>query len=390
MRDFETQRMKRCQGSPTVKLMNKGKEMKRNGEDVLLFTIGEPNFDSPEKVKQATIEAVNKNMTHYTPAAGTMDVRERIAKKLKEENGIDANPATDIIVTPSGKLAFFQAAMAFLEEGDEAMILEPTWMTYKDIIIMTGATCVAVPLSIEENFVVTREKLEAYVSERTKMILLCNPSNPTGHVMSKEEIDVVADFALDHDLLIVSDEIYERLVFDGRKNVSIGSLERVKDRTITLNGLSKSHAMMGFRFGYSVACASLTKSMMKMQESTVTTANSMSQYAAITAYDCNDYVEYMREEYEKRRDYLYKGLNSIPCITCPNPEGTFYMFFKADYKGMNGFELADYMLKEAKVLAVPGEVYGKGGENCIRFSFATTMDDIVEAVKRLQDIFTRP
>lgn len=389
MRDFESNRMKRCQGSPTVKLMNRGKEMKRRGEDVLLFTIGEPNFNCPDAVKQAAIEAIEKNMTRYTPAAGTMEVRERIARKLLEENGITVDPATDIIVTPSGKLAFFQAAMAFLDEGDDAMLLEPTWMTYNDIVRMTGANCVSVPLSIENNFVVTRELLEQYVTGKTKMLILCNPSNPTGHVMSKEEVEAVADFALAHDILVVSDEIYERLIFDGRRHYSIGTIERVKDRVITLNGLSKSHAMMGFRFGYSAAPAELTRAMMKMQESTVTTASSISQYAAITAYDCKDYVEYMRGEYQKRRDYLYEGLNAIPCVTCPKPEGTFYMFFKADYKGMNAFELADYMLKEAHILAVPGEVYGAGGEKCIRFSFAASLEDIQEAVRRLQRIFAK-
>lgn len=389
MRDFETRRIKQCQGSPTVKLMNKGKEMKRRGEDVLLFTIGEPNFDSPDEVKRASAEALDKNLTRYTPAAGTPEVRQRIAQKLFDENGIIADPATDIIVTPSCKLAFFQAAMAFLEEGDEAMVLEPVWMTYKDIILLTGAECVSVPLSIDDNFTVTRKMLEQYVSPKTKMLVICNPSNPTGHVMSAEEIDTVADFALEHDLLIVSDEVYERIVFEENRFISIGSIERVRDRVITLNGLSKSHAMMGFRFGYSVASAGLTKAMMKLQENTVTTACSISQYAAITAYDCDDYVKYMLDEYRKRRDYLYENLNSIPCISCHKPEGTFYMFFKADYKGMSSFELADYMLKEAKILAVPGDVYGSGGEKCIRFSFAASMDDIEEAVRRMKDIFCR-
>ena len=218
---------------------------------------------------------------------------------------------------------------------------------------------------------------------------MCNPCNPTGRVFSKEEIDAIADFACEHDILVVSDEIYERLVFDGRKHISIGSLPQMKDRVITLNGLSKSHAMMGWRLGYSVANAQLTKIMMKMQESTVTTSNSISQAAAVVAYDCNDYVQYMLEEYQKRRDYLYKGLNAIPCITCPEPEGTFYMFFRVDYKGMNSFELVEYMLQEAKILAVPGEVYGQGGDKCIRFSFATSMEDIVKAVERLQKIFAQ-
>lgn len=390
MRDFESKRIKNCQGSPTVRLMNQGKEMKRRGEDVLLFTIGEPNFNSPDEVKKACEEAMAKNLTRYTPSAGTMEARQRIAQKLKEENGITADPATDIIITPSCKLAFFHAAMAFLDEGDEAMLLEPVWMTYKEIIGITGAKCIPVPLSIGDNFTVTSEILEQYVSPRTKMIVLCNPSNPTGHIMSAAEIEAVADFALKHDLLIISDEVYERLVYEGSRHISIGSLEKVKDRVITLNGLSKSHAMMGFRFGYSVSSPVLTKAMLKMQDNTVTTASSISQYAAITAFDCEDYVQYMLTEYQKRRDYLYEQLNSIPCINCPKPEGTFYMFFHVDYKNMSSYEIADYMLKEAKILAVPGDVYGAGGDKCIRFSFAASLEDIEEAVKRMKDIFTRP
>lgn len=387
MRDFEAARMKRCTGSPTVKLMDKGKEMKRTGKDVLLFTIGEPNFDSPEAVKEAGIRAIQNNCTHYTPSAGTIEARERIARKLWEENGIKADPKTEIIITPSAKLAFYQAAMAFLDEGDDVLLLEPNWMTYKDIIIMAGANCISVPLSIDNNYVVTREMLEAKVTGNTKMLVMCSPNNPTGHVFSKEEIEMMADFVCDHDMLLVSDEIYERLMFDGRRNFSPASIEKARDRVITINGLSKSHAMMGWRVGYSVASVPLTRVMMKMQESTVTTSNSISQEALITAFDCNDYVEYMVSEYQKRRDYFYEGLNQIPCITCPKPDGAFYLFFKVDYKGMNSFELCDYMLEKAGILAVPGDVYGAGGEKCIRMSFATTMEEIVECVKRMKQIF---
>lgn len=367
--------------------MDKGKEMKRQGKDVLLFTIGEPNFNSPEEVKESGIKAIENNCTYYTPSAGTIEVRERIARKLLEENGIITNPKTDIIVTPSAKLAFFQAVMAFLDEGDDAMLLEPNWVSYKDIIVMSGAKCISVPLRIEDNFRITRDMLEAKVTEKSKMLVMCNPCNPTGRVFTKEEIELIADFVFDHDMLLVSDEIYEKLLFDGRKNYSPAAIEKVNDRVITINGLSKSHAMMGWRVGYSVANASLTQSMMKMQESTVSTSNSISQMAAITAFDCEDYVQYMVEEYQKRRDYLYEGLNAIKCITCLKPEGTFYMFFKVDYKGMNSFELSDYILEKANVLVVPGDVYGEGGEKCIRFSFATSMEDIKIALKRLQNIF---
>lgn len=387
MRDFETKIMKSCTGSPTVKLLSKGLEMKRQGLDVLILSGGEPDFNTPERIKAEGIKAIQNNMTHYTPAAGLMELREAISRKLLKENGIIADPKTQIIVTPSGKLALYQALVSFLEPGDEAMLLEPNWVSYKEIVKMTGATCVSVPLRHEDNFRITRDILESKLTDKSKMVIICNPCNPTGRVFAEEEIQTLADFVDEHDLLLVADEIYEKLVYDGHRHISVGAIEKVKDRVITQNGFSKGYAMTGWRLGYSVASASLTKVMMKMQESTVTTSAAMVQKAAVVAFDCEDDVQYMVADYKRRRDFIVNSLNEIPCIHCPMPEGAFYIFPKIDYKGMNSFELCDYILEKANVLVAPGDVFGEGGEKCIRIAYPASMETLEKTAERFKQIF---
>ena len=387
MRDFETKIMKSCTGSPTVKLLSKGLEMKRQGLDVLILSGGEPDFNTPERIKAEGIKAIQDNMTHYTPAAGLMELREAISRKLLKENGIIADPKTQIIVTPSGKLALYQALVSFLEPGDEAMLLEPNWVSYKEIVKMTGATCVSVPLRHEDNFRITRDILESKLTDKSKMVIICNPCNPTGRVFAEEEIQTLADFVDEHDLLLVADEIYEKLVYDGHRHISVGAIEKVKDRVITLNGFSKGYAMTGWRLGYSVASAPLTKVMMKMQESTVTTSAAMVQKAAVVAFDCEDDVQYMVADYKRRRDFIVNSLNEIPCIHCPMPEGAFYIFPKIDYKGMNSFELCDYILEKANVLVAPGDVFGEGGEKCIRIAYPASMETLEKTAERFKQIF---
>lgn len=387
MRDFETKIMKSCTGSPTVKLLSKGLEMKRQGLDVLILSGGEPDFNTPERIKAEGIKAIQNNMTHYTPAAGLMELREAISRKLLKENGIIADPKTQIIVTPSGKLALYQALVSFLEPGDEAMLLEPNWVSYKEIVKMTGATCVSVPLRHEDNFRITRDILESKLTDKSKMVIICNPCNPTGRVFTEEEIQTLADFVDENDLLLVADEIYEKLVYDGHRHISVGAIEKVKDRVITLNGFSKGYAMTGWRLGYSVASAPLTKVMMKMQESTVTTSAAMVQKAAVVAFDCEDDVQYMVADYKRRRDFIVNSLNEIPCIHCPMPEGAFYIFPKIDYKEMNSFELCDYILEKANVLVAPGDVFGEGGEKCIRIAYPASMETLEKTAERFKQIF---
>lgn len=378
--------MKRAGGSPTVSLNAKGIKMKEEGIDILSFAAGEPDFDTPEAVKAAAIEAIRANDTHYTSAAGTAALRRRIVKKLREENGIEACE-DGIIVTPGAKLALYAAMLCFLEEGDECMVLTPAYPSYRSGILMAGATCVPVPLSFDDGFRVTRDMLEAKVSKRSKMLIVCSPCNPTGHVLTAREVRDIADFVLAHDLLLISDEIYEKLIYDGRKHLSLGAIPEIKDRVITLNGLSKSAAMTGWRIGYSASSPELARVMLKMQQNTVNCAAAFTQTASIAAFDCNDETEAMRLSYLERRDLICDGLNSIPGVTCPRAEGAFYAFFRVDYQGMSSEQLADYILEKAGVLVVPGTAFGEGGEKCIRMSFAADKASLTEAVRRMRKIF---
>ena len=387
MRDFETNRLKRSGLSPTVALNAKGIEMKEKGIDVLSFAAGEPDFDTPDAVKEAAIQAIRANQTHYTSAAGTISLRRAIARKLREENGIDSDENC-IIVTPGAKLALFQALLAFLEEGDECLVPTPAYPSYRAIIQMTGAAYVPVPLKIEDGFHLTRRMLEEKVSDRTKMLIICNPCNPTGHVLTEEEIKDIAAFAEAHEILVISDEIYEKLIYDGRVHLSLGAIPSIQERVITLNGFSKSAAMTGWRIGYSSANPVLTKAMMKLQTNTVNCTAAFVQEASIAAFSCTEETELMRRSYLQRRDLICDGLNSIPGVFCPRAEGAFYAFFKIDYKGMTAEQLADYILEKAGVLVVPGTAFGEGGEKCIRLSFAADVHSLEMAIERMRKIFS--
>ncbi len=387
MRDFTAQRILAAGGSPTVALNSRGIAMQEAGRDILSFAAGEPCFDTPEPIKQAGIRAIEENNTHYTGAAGITALRERIARKLREENGIPAK-ADGIIVTPGAKLAMLQAILAFLEAGDEAIILTPAYPSYRSAILLAGASCVPIPLSFENGFRVTREMLEARVSDCTKMLIVCSPCNPTGHVLSEEETADIAAFTSDHEILVLSDEIYETILFDGRKHLSLGAIPAISDRVITINGLSKSAAMTGWRIGYSFASPELTKAMMKLQTNTVNCTAAFTQIAAITAFDCVDEMRTMTEEYRRRRDFICDGLNAIPGITCPRAEGAFYAFFRVEHQNMTSEELADWILEETGILLVPGTAFGAGGEKCLRMSFAASLEKLEEALRRLQILFS--
>ena len=379
--------MKLAGGSPTVALNAKGIRMKEEGIDILSFAAGEPDFDTPEAVKAAAIEAIRRNDTHYTSAAGTMALRRRIVQKLREENGIEVSE-DGILVTPGAKLALYAAMTCFLQEGDECMVPTPAYPSYRSGILMAGADYVPVPLSFDNGFVVTREMLEAKVTKRSKMLIVCNPCNPTGHVLTKQEVQDIADFVLAHDLLLIADEIYEKLIYDGREHLSLGAIPEIRDRVITLNGLSKSAAMTGWRIGYSAASPELTKVMLKLQQNTVNCTAAFTQTASITALDCAEDAERMRLSYLERRDLICDGLNAVPGITCPRAEGAFYAFFRIDYRGMSAEQLADYILEKAGILVVPGTAFGEGGEKCIRLSFAASRDSLQEAVCRLNKLFS--
>lgn len=386
MRNFISSRVRNLEPSPTVGLMSLVKKLKSEGHDIINLAGGEPNFNTPDRIIEQAHKDMKAGFTSYVQSTGIPALRNKIAEKLKRENNIEVDAEKGIIVTASAKLALYISLFTLLEEGDEALYLEPAYVSYKPMIEMTGAKAIAVPLDYEDNYKITEEKLLKYVSPKTKILLMCSPNNPTGRVTTEEELKVLVKFAKEHDILIFSDEIYERIIFDNNKHISPASYKEIKDRVITLNGFSKAYAMAGWRLGYVAAAPEFVKEMTKVQQHILNCATSFVQSAAVVAFDCEDEVLEMASEYEKRRNYFVEALNAIPGVECRYPEGAFYVMVRIDYKDMNSFELSEYILENAKVAAAPGEAFGKGGAKCIRMPFATSMEDLEKVVERLREV----
>ncbi|WP_339235932.1 pyridoxal phosphate-dependent aminotransferase [Oceanobacillus sp. FSL W7-1281] len=370
--------------SASSSLNDKAMKLRAEGKKIVNLTIGEPNFDTPKRVKEAAYKSIELGFTHYVPSSGVNTLKESIADKFLKENNIAFNPAEEIIVTPGGKFAIYLAIITFLEEGDEVLVLDPSWVSYKPLVQLSGAKPVPIPLYYDDNFKITREKLEENVTNNTKMIILNSPNNPTGRVFTEKEVGIINQFVLDYNILAISDEIYEDIVYDDVKNISLASDPAVKENIITINGFSKSYAMTGWRLGYIGANKNLVKEMVKVQQHLVSCATSFAQYAAVEAFACKDEVYAMVEDYKKRRDFLVTALNSIPGIECRSPEGTFYAFAKVEYNGMNSEEFSQYIFENAGVLVTPGAAYNNN--ECIRLSFAASMEELKEGVENLRKL----
>src|SRR5699024_4350155 len=317
---------------------------------------------------------------------GIKPLKEAIARKLLQENNITVNPDREVIVTPGAKFAINLAISTFTEEGDEVLILDPSWVSYKPLVQLAGATPVSVPLSYEDGFEVTRAKLEENVTKNTKMIILNSPNNPTGRVFSEKEIQEINQFIKDYNVLAVLDEIYEDIVYDEIKNISLASDESVKNNVITVNGFSKGYAMTGCRLDYIAASEELTQEMTKIQEHVVSCATSFVQYGAVEAFYCQHEVDLMTEEYRKRRNFLVSELNALPGIECRYPEGTFYVFAKVNYKVMDSQEFSQFIFEKAGVLVTPGAAYSKDSSECIRMSFATSMEELELGIESIRKV----
>lgn len=370
--------------SASLAVSEKAKRLKAEGVDVITLATGEPDFDTPAKARIAGINGIASGHTHYGAAAGLPALRERIARKLKEENGIDCT-AENIFMAPGGKYAIYETIRALITpgKGEEVMILNPAWVSYGPIITASGGVPVDVELSFADNYQIKKEVLEQYVTANTRAVIVNYPNNPTGCILSQAEADVLADFALEHDLLLIADEIYERITFDGEKSVSLGSMAHIADRVITINGFSKSTAMTGWRLGYVCAPLPIVKGIALLSQHTISCLSQFSMEAALVSLDCTEDIEAMAESYAIRRDFFVAGLNVIPGVTCHTPKGAFYAWAKVDLAGKDSFEIADYLLDEARVAVVPGDSYGLGGAGCIRMSFATAEKDLREALVRM-------
>ena len=377
--------------SVTLAVNDKAKALKASGQDVIALAGGDPDFPTPAHIIEAAFTAIRNGATHYpAPTKGIPTALEAIAGKMARENNIHVNPFTDIIITPGGKWALALALSAILNPGDEVLYLEPVWVSYPPLIQIMGGVPVAVSLPSSDNFRITADLLRAKITPRTKAIMINTPSNPSGRVITQDEMDALVQVILENDLYVIADEIYEKLVFDGHQHISIGSQPGMAERTLTVNGLSKSYAMTGWRLGWLAGPTPIVKLAGKMHSQTVTSAATFTMHAAIAAINGpQDVVEMMRASYQERRDFMVDALNEMPGIECASIEGAFYLFPRFTHTEKNSVQLADTLLELAGIAGTPGVAFGSSGEGHVRFSIATAMSELERAIERLARVVTQ-
>ena len=372
--------------SPTIAMNDKAKQLAAEGHSVIGLAGGEPDFDTPPHIVEAAVKAIRDGETRYAaPSKGIRPLLEAIAVKMERDSNVRVDPMSDIIVTPGGKLALFLALKAMLDPGDEVLIPAPYWVSYPSITTMVGGVPVTVETSSDDNYRLRLEHLREHITPRSKVLIINSPCNPTGHMLSSEEIEAVATLALEEDLYIISDEIYEKLNFDGRPAVSLASIRDIADRVIVINGMSKAYAMTGWRLGWLAGPTELIGVAGKFNSQTATSAATFTQVAAVAALNGpQDCVEVMRQSYQERRDFIVDAFNSIPNMSHPDIEGAFYAFPKVDETSKTSEEVANIILDEAVVVGVPGSAFGISKDAHIRFSFAEDMSKLTEAVDRIR------
>ena len=387
-----SERLQRLAPSATLAMSQKSSEMKAQGIDVINMSVGEPDFNTPDHIKEAAKKAVDDNYSRYSPVPGYADLRVAIANKLKQENGLDYSTA-EILVSNGAKQSVCNTVMALVNSGDEVIIPAPYWVSYPQMVKLAGGNPVIVEAGFDQNFKMTPEQLEAAITPKTRMIILCSPSNPTGSVYSKEELKGLAEVILRHDdLFVLADEIYEHINYVG-KHESIAQFPGMKERAIIVNGVSKAYAMTGWRIGYIAAPEWIVKGCNKLQGQYTSGPCSVSQKAAEFAYTASqDCVEQMRVAFERRRDLIVQLAKEIPGLEVNVPEGAFYLFPKcSSFFGKsdgtttihNSTDLALYLLEKGHVATVGGDAFGDG--ECFRMSYATSDDNIREAMKRIKE-----
>jgi aspartate aminotransferase len=370
--------------SLTLSIDSKAKAMKAEGIDVCGFGAGEPDFDTPEHIKVAAIEALQAGFTKYTPSAGIPELRAAIAEKLAADNGLTYR-AGQIVVSNGAKHSCYNAILATCQPGDEVIIPAPYWVSYPDMVRLVGAEPVIVPTMERNNWKMRPEDFENAMTPRTKMLIMNTPCNPTGSVYTREELEAIVEVASGEDIYILSDEIYEKLVYDDAKHVSIASLSKeANDLTITVNGFSKSYAMTGWRLGYLAAPEAVAKAVDSIQSHTTANPSSFSQRGALAALKGDQQaVSDMREEFDMRRNYMIDRLSKIPNVTAVKPQGAFYVLLNVSQLGLTSQNFADRLLSKANVAVVPGVAFGD--DRTIRLSYATSIDIIKKGLDRLQD-----
>ena len=383
-----TQLARRISKSPTIAMNDKARQLAAEGHSVIGLAGGEPDFDTPEHILEAGIKALRDGKTRYAaPSKGITPLLEAIAMKMARDNQAQVDPMTDIIVTPGGKLALFLALKAMLDPGDEVLIPAPYWVSYPSITTMVGGTPAPIPLSSDDHYRLRLERLRQFVTPKTKAIIINSPGNPTGRMLSSDEIEAVADLAAEADLFVISDEIYEKLNFDGRPAVSLASIPELAERVVVINGMSKAYAMTGWRLGWLAGPSPLIAAAAKFNSQTATSAATFTQHASVAALNGpQNCIDIMRQSYQERRDLMVNAFNSIENMSCPAIEGAFYAFPKVNQTSKSSEEVAALILDKAAVVGVPGSAFGITQDVHIRFSFAENMGLLQEAVKRIRGI----
>ncbi|MEG0836393.1 MAG: pyridoxal phosphate-dependent aminotransferase [Akkermansia sp.] len=376
-------RIEKLTPSLTLKVTNRAKAMKAAGEEVYGLAGGEPEMDTPAHIKQAAIDALNNGQTKYTPSAGLLSLREAIAEKLAKDNNLAYEP-TQIIVSAGAKHACYNSLLAVISEGDEVIIPAPYWVSYPEMVRMCGGVPVIVETTAASGWKMTAEQFEEAMTPRTKLVIINTPTNPTGAVYTEEELRSIGEVAVSEDILILSDEIYEHLVYGEGKHVSIASLSSaIYNLTITVNGFSKGYAMTGWRLGYTAAPKEIAKAIQTIQDHTTSNTCTFAQFGAIAALKGpQTFISDMRDEYDMRRQYVLERLNAIPNISVVEPKGAFYFFVDTSKLGLTSLNLCDKLLERYKVATIPGVAFGN--DKSLRISYCTTLDILKEGLDRFE------
>jgi len=383
-------RIRSAKASTTVALADRAAQMKQEGIDVIALAAGEPDFDPPQAIVQATIQAIQDGFTHYTPSRGLPEVRQAIASWMGQTKGLTVNPKTEILLTPGAKQAIYYICQSLLEDGTEALCPDPYWVSYREQVVLAGGTFVPVPTDPKRGFALTRDALAAKVTDRSRLILTNSPSNPTGHVFTLEEMTAIRDIAVEHDLIVMSDEIYEGILYDGHEHRPLATLDGMADRTLTVSGFSKCFAMTGFRFGYVSGPADLISALNKLQQHSATCPAAFVQRSVLGLLDkLDEDVASMNRAFDRRRHLVVDGLNKIEGLSCALPDGAFYAFVDVTGLGKSSRDLALELLEKSHVVLIPGSAFGDCGEGYLRLSFALDDSRLEEAVSRIAEFVAR-
>lgn len=377
------ERLKKINPSSTLAITSKAKKLKSEGKDIVSFAAGEPDFDTPDFIKNAAIEAMKSGFTKYTPTTGTPELKKLICQKFKRDNSLEYAP-DQIIVSNGAKHSIYNVLMVLLNKVDEALIPLPYWVSYPEMVNLCEATPRFIKTSAANNFKLTETDLKKHVTLKTKVLILNSPTNPTGSVYSRCELEAIAKVCVDRNIFVISDEIYEKIIFDGVKHESIASFNKdIYDLTITVNGLSKSHSMTGWRIGYCGAPSDIANAISNLQDHSTSNPNSIAQKAAAAALAApEDFTHKLCQEFAKRRDYLAGRLREIKSLSFTLPQGAFYMFCDISKTGLNSMSFAKRLLDEEYVSVIPGNSFGM--DDHIRISFATSLDELGKGMDRIQ------